>query len=67
MEEIKQMVARKGFIEVFWHRIREDRAAGLETPYRQIYEAMEAEYEAEYGVRRWRSYDAFRMAKNRQK
>lgn len=67
MEEIKQMVSRKGFIDVFWHRVQEDRAAGLETPYRAIYDAMEAEYEAEYRVRRWRSYDAFRMAKNRQK
>lgn len=67
MEEIKQMVSRKGFIAVFWSRVQEDRAAGLETPYRQIYEGMESEYEAEYGVRRWRSYDAFRMAKNRQK
>lgn len=65
MEDIKRMVSARGFVEVFWERITADRKAGGKLTFRDCYSQMEVEFEAAYGVSRWPSYDAFRMARER--
>ena len=65
MEDIKRMVSARGFVEVFWERIIASRKEGGKLTFRKCYNQMEAEFEASYGVSRWPSYDAFRMARER--
>ncbi len=60
MEDIKRMVSRTGFIEVFWERIAKDLQNGLISSRRETYESMEEEYENEYGCYQFPSFDAFK-------
>ena len=65
MDEITKMASRSGFLEVFWERLQGLRRIGkLDTP-QQIYDRMEQEHEAKYGVERFPSYEAFKKYKNR--
>lgn len=65
MDDLKRMVTRRGFSEVFWERIRTDRRNGGKLTFRACYSQMELEYEAEYGEPRYPSYEAFRKARER--
>lgn len=60
MDDLKRMVSAKGFCEVFWERIREDRRRGGRLTFRRCYHDMELEFEGEYNCSRFKSYDAFR-------
>lgn len=65
-DDLRRMGTRKGFIEVFWERIREDRRKGGTMSRRQCYEQMEQEHEAYYdGESRFPSFDAFKKAMER--
>lgn len=65
MDEITKMATRSGFVDVFWSRLQDLRRIGrLDTP-RQIYDVMENEHEAKYGIARFPSYEAFKKYKNR--
>ena len=59
------MVSRTGFVEMFWERAREDRKAGGDRSYEQIYQEMEDAFAADYGVRCFPTYDAFRKYRDR--
>ncbi len=64
--DLKRMATRRGFIEVFWERLRADRKEGGSRTRRDIYNQMEQEHEAYYdGESRFPSYDAFRKALER--
>lgn len=64
--DLKRMATRKGFIEVFWERVRADRKKGGRMTRREIYNQMELEHEAYYdGESRFPSFDAFRKALER--
>lgn len=65
MDDLKRMVTRRGFSDVFWERIRTDRRNGGKLTFRDCYSQMELEYEAEYGEPRYPSYEAFRKARER--
>lgn len=65
-DDLRRMATRKGFIEVFWERIREDRRLGGSLTRRRCYELMEREHEDFYGGEtRFPSFDAFRKALER--
>lgn len=65
MDDLIRMVSAKGFCEVFWERIRADRHRGGRLTFRRCYHEMELEFEAKYGVSRFKSYDAFRKVRRK--
>ena len=65
--DVVRMVSLRGFIEVFWERVRADRGAGGNQTYKEIYADMEADFLHKYGITRFPSYDAFRKARDRAK
>ena len=67
MEEIFEMATRKGFLTVWWRRLAALRATGSAITYKELYEQMEAEYEASFSSPLWDSYDAFKKYRNRHK
>ena len=67
MREIIKMATKPGFLEVWWDRFRKKRKSGEKDSPVQIYETMEAEYEEQYGLACFPSWEAFRKYKNRHK
>ncbi len=65
MDEITKMATRPGFTEVFWQRLRANRRAGGADSRKQIYDAMDVQYEEKYGRPCFPSYDAFKKYLNR--
>lgn len=65
MDEITKMASRNGFLDVFWVRLQDLRRIGRADTPKQIYDKMEQEHEAKYGIERFPSYEAFKKYKNR--
>lgn len=65
MDEITKMASRNGFLDVFWVRLQDLRRIGRTDTPQQIYNKMEQEHEAKYGIERFPSYEAFKKYKNR--
>ena len=65
MDEITKMASRTGFLDVFWVRLQDLRRIGRTDTPQQIYNKMEQEHEAKYGIERFPSYEAFKKYKNR--
>ncbi len=64
-QDIRQMMTDEGFTELFWRRLSTERKAGRKASQREIFEELNDEYEAEFGVARFPSFDAFRVKRDR--
>lgn len=60
MDEIKKMVTREGFLDVYWSRLQKNRLSGGYASMREIYDQMEKEFRQEYGNLLFPSFSAFR-------
>ena len=66
MEEIKRMVSRQGFVDVFCDRLAAGAKNGDIICRQDLFDSMEEEFEKEYCCCQFPSFDAFRQYYYRQ-
>lgn len=64
-DKLYRILTRQGFEEEFWSDLKTYRAQGSTITRREIYEDLEAIYEAEFNQRQFPSYEAFTKVINR--
>jgi len=62
---IHRLVSDEGFITEFWRRLREMRAEDPSVTQEDVYESLNDEFRSVFGCDRWKSFDAFRKARDR--
>ena len=65
--QIYQMITRKGFIALFWAELSRRRRDDPTVTYEQVFQELNERYLQEFGEPRYRSYNAFRMDRDRHK
>lgn len=65
MTDVHRLVTESGFIEEFWKRLRELRAANPYATQVDAYDSLNEEYRAVFGEDRFKSFDAFRKRRDR--
>lgn len=65
MDTVKRIVTDSGFIAEFWDRLWQYRKTEPATTHRAVYEELNALFEAEYGEPKYKSFDAFRVKRDR--
>lgn len=64
---VYRMVTRKGFIELFWHTLRDRRKQDAAVTHEQVFQELNELYRQEFGEPRYRSFCAFRKDRDRHK
>lgn len=62
-EIVWRLVTRSGFAAEFWAELRRRRKVNQGASRRQVFEELNAMFEAEFGEPRWPSYDTFRHSR----
>ena len=65
--QVYQMITRKGFIALFWAELNRRRGDDPTVTYEQVFKELNERYLREFGEPRYRSYNAFRMYRDRHK
>lgn len=60
-----QMMTKAGFVRLFWSELASLRKTDPTITHEQVYEIMEAEYQREFGQRRYANYRSFRDNRDR--
>lgn len=60
-DDLRRMVSRAGFIEVFWRYLSHGRETRPRLSMGQAFEELDGQYYAEYGTHSWSNFDAFRI------
>lgn len=59
-KEIRLCITAHGFITLFWQKVRLTGGS-----YMAVFEKMNDDYEAAYGIKRYASYDSFRKVRDK--
>lgn len=64
-QRIIQMITKKGFTNLFWADFKQAQKTNPQTTHIEIYEALEAEYTAEFQQRRYANFKSFRSRRDK--
>lgn len=64
-EMVLEMASRRGFVEAFWRTLREMRETDPAVTQRRVFERLSGICEGTFGSRPFRTFDAFRVWRDR--